>query len=143
MLTPLDFPLLELRRPFKRLSVNCEDPASGKSIQDQIWSLDEGYSYTRTRQDLENTAIRGCAFCCSIVSGDVKYQKEMSKNKGDVAMSMPRLVRTPRTTKPMMRIKRMKRTRSGQRTRRGTGILMDMVPARPGFPPWTKSLNSR
>ncbi|CAM1503231.1 Fc.00g080070.m01.CDS01 [Cosmosporella sp. VM-42] len=70
MLAPQDFPPLKLCKRCNWL-FNGADP-----IHRQIWHEKSGYQFTRTREELERAASKGCVFCNALASRDGRYKRE-------------------------------------------------------------------
>ncbi|UPL00481.1 hypothetical protein LCI18_011415 [Fusarium solani-melongenae] len=76
-----DFPLFKLCALCKGIFPHADDPNFDDNIQSQIWTNDEGYHFTRTREEIERGAIEGCEFCTDIVQNDGAYKKESSPDR--------------------------------------------------------------
>ncbi|WAO89975.1 HET domain-containing protein [Fusarium falciforme] len=75
-----DFPPFKLCALCKGIFPRADDPNVDDNIQGQIWTNDEGYHFTRTREEIERGAIEGCEFCTDIVQNDGAY-KESSPDR--------------------------------------------------------------
>ena len=83
---PADFPRLKLCEPCSRLFTDYEDG----SIQFDMWYEEDGYDYTRIRQDLERAAVFGCVFCKAVASHDLNYTEDSSEHSTEICFNEPR-----------------------------------------------------
>ncbi|KAL6363067.1 hypothetical protein LRP88_02469 [Fusarium phalaenopsidis] len=76
-----EFPPFKLCALCKGILPSADDPNVDDNIQSQIWTNDEGYYFTRTREEVERGAIESCEFCTDIVQNDKAYKKNRSPDR--------------------------------------------------------------
>lgn len=76
-----EFPPFKLCALCKGIFPSADDPNVDDNIQSQIWTNDEGYYFTRTREEIERGAIESCEFCTDIVQNDRAYRKSCSPDR--------------------------------------------------------------
>lgn len=85
--------IIEAFPPFKLCALcrgifpSTDDPNVDDNIQGQIWTNDEGYYFTRTREEIERGAIESCEFCTDIVQNDRAYKQDSSPDRQNEAVS--------------------------------------------------------
>ncbi|RTE80640.1 hypothetical protein BHE90_004830 [Fusarium euwallaceae] len=76
-----EFPPFKLCSPCREIFPSADDPAIDDNIQSQIWTNDEGYHFTRTREEVERGAMESCEFCTDIIQNDGAYEKKSSPDR--------------------------------------------------------------
>ena len=76
-----EFPPFKLCALCKEIFPSADDINVDDNIQSQIWTNDEGYSFTRTREEIERGAMESCEFCTDIVQDDGAYKQLSSPDR--------------------------------------------------------------
>ncbi|RSL60414.1 hypothetical protein CEP53_005445 [Fusarium sp. AF-6] len=82
-----EFPPFKLCALCREIFPNADDPTIDDNIQRQIWTNDEGYHFTRTREEVERGAMEKCEFCSDLVQNDRAYEKKSSPGRENESTS--------------------------------------------------------